>query len=234
MRILLLLASIAFPLCLSAQELHTFSNGEVADAEKINENFQIHSNLLSSLQDQNDSPSNADTDIVIGGGTPIWSGTGQVDVKDGVYTYHFSNVTYYDEEGNELAKGQLTSRYDNNNLATLPDQRVCIPVEISFAMYRSSGFVLVGTPLTAEQVSLTPTHPDASYNCNGVNTTVLVPLVAKGDMACASGKNRSVNQADANFGQLNGNIPTMAQGNFDGSTPSVSEGEIIIPKQTDC
>ena len=24
----------------SAQELHTFSNGEVADAEKINENFQ--------------------------------------------------------------------------------------------------------------------------------------------------------------------------------------------------
>ena len=218
----------------SAQELHTFSNGEVADAEKINENFQIHNNLISSLQDQNNTPSNADTDIVIGGGGLVWSGTGQFELKDGVYTYHFSNVTYYDEEDNELARGQITSRYDNNNLVTLPDQQVCATVEISFAMYRATGFVVLGTPLTTQQVAQNPTHPDASYNCNGINTVVLVPLLAKGDMVCASGRNKSVNQAGDNFGQLNGNIPTMAQGNFDGSVPSVSEGEIIIPKQTDC
>lgn len=31
---------LAFPVLTLAQELHTFSNGEVADAEKINENFQ--------------------------------------------------------------------------------------------------------------------------------------------------------------------------------------------------
>ena len=37
---LLLSALLLFPVALSAQELHTFSNGEVADAEKINENFQ--------------------------------------------------------------------------------------------------------------------------------------------------------------------------------------------------
>jgi hypothetical protein len=218
----------------SAQELHTFSNGEVADAAKINENFEIHNNLISSLQDQNNTPTAADLDIVIGGEDFIWSGLGQYEVKDGVYTYHFSNVTYYDREGNELARGQVTSRYDNNNLATLPDQQVCATMEASLAMYRASGFVLLGTPLTTQQVSQDPTHPDASYSCNGINTLVLVPLVAEGDMVCASGRNKSINQAGDNFGQLNGNIPTMAQGNFDGSTPSVSEGEIIIPKQTDC
>ena len=37
---LLLSVLLLFPLTLSAQELHTFSNGEVADAEKINENFE--------------------------------------------------------------------------------------------------------------------------------------------------------------------------------------------------
>ena len=37
---LLLPILLLFPMALSAQELHTFSNGEVADAEKINENFQ--------------------------------------------------------------------------------------------------------------------------------------------------------------------------------------------------
>ena len=221
-------------LTLSAQELHTFSNGEVADAEKINQNFQIHNNLISSLQDQNNTPSFADSDIVIGGGPFIWSGTGQFEIKDGVYTYHFSNVTYYDEEGNEFARGQITSRYDLSNLGTLPDQQACSPAEISIAMYRATGFVVLGTPLTTQQVAQNPTHPDASYNCSGTNTVVLVPLVAKGDMVCASGRTKTVEQAGNNFGQLDGNIPTIGQGNFDGSVPDVREGEIIIPKQTDC
>ena len=40
MRYLLLTLLLIFPALVSAQELHTFSNGEVADAEKINENFE--------------------------------------------------------------------------------------------------------------------------------------------------------------------------------------------------
>jgi hypothetical protein len=40
MKRLLLSLILFFPALASAQELHTFSNGEVADAEKINENFQ--------------------------------------------------------------------------------------------------------------------------------------------------------------------------------------------------
>lgn len=36
----LLLLLLIFPALASTQDLHTFSNGEVADAEKINENFQ--------------------------------------------------------------------------------------------------------------------------------------------------------------------------------------------------
>ena len=41
MRYLLLTLLLIFPSLSSAQELHTFSNGEVADAEKINENFEV-------------------------------------------------------------------------------------------------------------------------------------------------------------------------------------------------
>ena len=37
MRYLLLTLLLIFPALASAQELHTFSNGEVADAQKINE-----------------------------------------------------------------------------------------------------------------------------------------------------------------------------------------------------
>ena len=40
MRYLLLSLFFLFPSFASAQELHTFSNGELADAEKINENFE--------------------------------------------------------------------------------------------------------------------------------------------------------------------------------------------------
>lgn len=40
MRRLFIVLLITFPGLTSAQDLHTFSNGEVADAEKINENFQ--------------------------------------------------------------------------------------------------------------------------------------------------------------------------------------------------
>ena len=36
---LLLSLLLIFPALTSAQDLHSFSNGEVADAEKINENF---------------------------------------------------------------------------------------------------------------------------------------------------------------------------------------------------
>ena len=45
MKQLILFLVITLPTAIAAQELHTFSNGEVADAEKINENF---SNLVSS------------------------------------------------------------------------------------------------------------------------------------------------------------------------------------------
>ena len=49
MRKLFLLASLLIAPVVSAQELHTFSNGEVADAEKINENFQyVLGNVTSS------------------------------------------------------------------------------------------------------------------------------------------------------------------------------------------
>ena len=45
----LLTAILLFPLIVSAQELHSFKNGEVADAEKINENFQSLSNVVGTV-----------------------------------------------------------------------------------------------------------------------------------------------------------------------------------------
>ena len=52
MRYLLLLLLLIFPAFTSAQELHTFSNGEVADAEKINQNFELLNLRLESFESQ--------------------------------------------------------------------------------------------------------------------------------------------------------------------------------------
>ena len=45
----LLTVVFLFPLLVSAQDLHTFSNGEVADAEKMNQNFEDLANELETL-----------------------------------------------------------------------------------------------------------------------------------------------------------------------------------------
>ena len=45
----LLTAVLFFPLLVSAQELHTFKNGEVADAEKVNQNFTALADELATL-----------------------------------------------------------------------------------------------------------------------------------------------------------------------------------------
>ena len=50
MKRLLLSLILFFPTALVAQELHTFSNGEVADAEKINENFEFLVKTIEALQ----------------------------------------------------------------------------------------------------------------------------------------------------------------------------------------
>ena len=50
----LLTTLLLLPVLLSAQELHTFKNGEVADADKINENFEY-------LQDEIDQLSSANS-----------------------------------------------------------------------------------------------------------------------------------------------------------------------------
>lgn len=57
MRKLFLVASFLIAPLASAQDLHTFSNGEVADAEKINENFQTLLDRISALEDVPEVPS---------------------------------------------------------------------------------------------------------------------------------------------------------------------------------
>lgn len=52
MKRLLVLILLAFPALTSAQELHTFSNGEVADAEKINENLNLLLKKIDALEEQ--------------------------------------------------------------------------------------------------------------------------------------------------------------------------------------
>ena len=51
MKRLLLTLPLLCPTALSSQELHTFSNGEVADAEKINENFVDVDQRLRAIED---------------------------------------------------------------------------------------------------------------------------------------------------------------------------------------
>ena len=52
MKRLLLSLILFFPPALAAQELHTFSNGEVADAEKINENLNLLLKKIDALEEQ--------------------------------------------------------------------------------------------------------------------------------------------------------------------------------------
>ena len=50
MKHLLIFILLVYPVLTSAQELHSFSNGEVADAEKINENFQTLDERLTNVE----------------------------------------------------------------------------------------------------------------------------------------------------------------------------------------
>lgn len=50
LKLLAALLALATPAVLAAQELHAFSNGEVADADKINENFNLLEGLIASYQ----------------------------------------------------------------------------------------------------------------------------------------------------------------------------------------
>ena len=85
MRYLLLTLLLIFPALVSAQELHTFSNGNVADAAKINENFQYvlenASGGCSATQQDNpvliDCPDGT-TGVIVGAGTVVQLGEGVV------------------------------------------------------------------------------------------------------------------------------------------------------------
>ena len=51
MRLLQFLFVLIFPVLGSAQDLHTFSNGEVADADKVNSNFQALDQRLGAVEE---------------------------------------------------------------------------------------------------------------------------------------------------------------------------------------
>ena len=216
---------------LIAQELHTFSNGEVANAEKINENFAIQDEQILGLKGQLAAISQGPDTITISEGNPQWVGSGEyLPTEEGISVYKFSNVTWYDSSDRVIATGQLTSQYHNN--LTVLDDNACtlVPVEVSAVMYRAGGYVILGTPLSAEDVQENPNHPDASFTCNGSITVVLIPLAARGNMACASGRYKS-ERNQSNY--AGANIYTVADANFD-ITPVSTEGQIIIPFEKEC
>lgn len=56
MKRLLVLILLAFPVLTSAQDLHTFSNGEVADADEVNTNFQTLEQRIEAVEQKQESP----------------------------------------------------------------------------------------------------------------------------------------------------------------------------------
>ena len=59
MRKYIALSSILFSSLVLAQELHTLSNGEVADAEKINENFNVVREQIEAISGESNAPISA-------------------------------------------------------------------------------------------------------------------------------------------------------------------------------
>ena len=113
----LLTTLLLLPVLLSAQELHTFENGEVADADKINENFQTLDSGLKELQSSvdtsevlvncEDDSSALQTALNEGGRNGLArtfkvSGTCEMDLYTGI----FHLTTIYSTDGATLKPGQ--------------------------------------------------------------------------------------------------------------------------------
>ena len=107
MRYLLLSLFLIFPALVAAQELHTFSNGEVADAEKINENFEA---LKSEISGNGGCSAEQDESSVIiscaDGSSGVLAGAGTViALSNGVFgdsenlTYNTGDIVVKDNDG---------------------------------------------------------------------------------------------------------------------------------------
>ena len=106
MKHLLFSLLLAFPVLASAQDLHTFSNGEVADAEKINENFQY---VLENATGSGCSVEQVDNTAEVScadGSTAVLAGNGTVIVYPGSIVY--------EPETTVIATGDIVVKDANN------------------------------------------------------------------------------------------------------------------------
>lgn len=196
------------PVLLAAQELHPFRNGEVADAEKINENFDL---LMQSIVAE-EHPTGAlafrssDRTIVINSNVPgqqAWSNNIEVDIPEGNGTWRViegSAVQRVSHQGiafnrvyfNRIYSGS-TGVVENNFCPD--DTEFWIPVEIYWAYSNDLGAMLIGTDWqfsdnTAHPDKVGPSNQNGSYLCfDGSAFTVnynLAVFASFGRYACAS------------------------------------------------
>jgi hypothetical protein len=159
------------------------------------------------------------------------------------FEYRFDNVTWYDENGVETGRGNLTSRYyDFGQISNAVCSRLQ-PHELAAVAYDARGYLVIQTVLSAQQTAADPDHPDASYLCldNGLLTSVTAPTESRGDARCATGRIKTVgsnNFPPFNFstGRANpmGVYPFIQGGMGDGTQLVSGEGFYLIPAVKTC
>ena len=107
MKRLLLSLILFFPAALAAQELHTFSNGEVADAEKINENFEA---LKSEISGNGGCSAEQDGSSVV---ISCADGTSGVLASEGTVVVYPGSIVY-EPETTVIAIGDIVVKDANN------------------------------------------------------------------------------------------------------------------------
>lgn len=142
MRLIIALLILCVPV-VSAQQLHTFKNGEVADAEKINENFQYllqnASGGCSAIQQDNSvliGCADGTSGVIAGVGTVLVYPEGQIGQTP---IADFPNGAIVAEDANDTTLGQVYSTTSDGWYLT----QVSVQPNIQFAINNAGG---IGEP----------------------------------------------------------------------------------------
>jgi hypothetical protein len=185
-----------------------------------------------------------DTYIEVGKGGWVGSGYSNHNYEQQVFEYRWDNVVYFSTEGIETGRGSLTSRYHQGSTVAVPHTACsfggAIPTEMTLIIFKVGGYIVLQTPMTAQQVRHDPGNADASYLCNRELTLVLIPHASEGNIRCATGKSKATILLDEplKFSQGIAGVDSqrpIADGALGGGViPGSDEGRIVIPANPDC
>jgi len=172
----LLTALCLLPTLVLAQELHTFKNGEVADAEKINENFQSLSNSVKTVvHPEGDLVLTADDDssIISFSFNERWI-PATLDVNGSSYQVRDSNVDkIYTQQGIVFRIKGYGREHPPVEVSNdiCPEPQLAWPYESVWTFYNEHGTITMST--------------GSEYYVGGVLRPDLIPELTSGEFWCS-------------------------------------------------